>query len=461
MSPGEGDLWFLPLGGTGEIGMNLNLYGHAGHWLMVDCGVTFAKEGEPGPHVQMADPSFIARRRDELAGLLITHAHEDHVGAVAQLWPRLRCPVFTTRFTAAVLERKLAEHGLVDRVPVTVVDTGDRHRVGPFEVEWVSITHSIPEAHALVLRTDAGTVFHTGDWKLDPHPVLGRPYEEARFRALGEEGVDAMVCDSTNALEPGHSRSEASLHAGLRRVVEAAEGRVVVTSFGSNVARLHTLARVATETGRYVAILGRSLRNMVAAARAAGLWHPDAELVDSRDLGYLPRREILMVATGSQGDPHAAMDRLSRGTHPDLDLEAGDTAVFSSRVIPGNERALEALETRLRRLGVHVVTADDSPAPIHASGHPCEEELVAMYRWIAPSVAIPTHGTPRHLARHAEIARDAGVRRRLTGENGDLFMIAPNPGVRRGIAEVGRLGVGERGLEAVSDPAPADHAAAR
>lgn len=461
MRPGDGDLWFLPLGGTGEIGMNLNLYGHAGQWVMVDCGVTFAKEGEPGPHVQMADPSFIARRRDELAGLLITHAHEDHVGAVAHLWPRLRCPVFTTRFTAAVLERKLAEHGLVDRVPVTVVETGARHAVGPFDVEWLSITHSIPEAHALVLRTAAGTVFHTGDWKLDPKPVLGRPYDEARFRALGAEGVDAMVCDSTNALEAGHSRSEASLHAGLRRVVEAAEGRVVVTSFGSNVARLHTLARVATETGRYVAILGRSLRNMVAAARAAGLWHPDAELVDSRDLGYLPRHEILMVATGSQGDPHAAMDRLSRGTHPDLDLETGDTAVFSSRVIPGNERALEALETRLARLGVHVVTADDAPAPIHASGHPCEDELLAMYRWIAPTVAIPTHGTPRHLARHAEIARDAGVRRRLTGENGDLFMIAPNPGVRRGVAEVGRLGVGEHGLESLPVPAPEERAAAR
>lgn len=459
MRPGAEELWFLPLGGTGEIGMNLNLYGHAGHWLMVDCGVTFAKEGEPGPHVQMADPSFIARRRDELAGLLVTHAHEDHVGAVAHLWPRLRCPVFTTRFTAAVLERKLAEHGLVDRVPVTVVETGARHGVGPFDVEWVSITHSIPEARALVLRTDAGTVFHTGDWKLDPQPVLGRPYDEARFRALGEEGVDAMVCDSTNALEPGHSVSEAALHAGLRRVVEAAEGRVVVTSFGSNVARLHTLARVATETGRYVAILGRSLRNMVAAARAAGLWHPEAELVDSRDLGYLPRHEILMVATGSQGDPHAAMDRLSRGTHPDLDLEAGDTAVFSSRVIPGNERALEALEARLARLGVHVVTADD--APIHASGHPCEEELVAMYRWIAPAVAIPTHGTPRHLARHADVARDAGVRRRLTGENGDLFMIAPNAGVRRSVAEVGRLGVGERGLESLAVPTPEDRAAAR
>ncbi|MEE4361035.1 MAG: ribonuclease J [Pseudomonadales bacterium] len=453
MTPGHDELWFLPLGGTGEIGMNLNLYGHAGQWLMVDCGVTFAREGEPGPHVQMADPGFIVERRDALTALLVTHAHEDHVGAVAHLWPRLRCPLYTTRFTAEVLRRKLAEHGLLDAVPLHVIETGDRIALGAFEVEWLAITHSIPEAHGLVLRTPAATVLHTGDWKLDPGPVLGPAFDAERFRALGRAGVDAMVCDSTNALEAGHSRSEAELHAGLRECVASAPGRVVVTSFGSNVARLHTLARVARETGRYMTVLGRSLRNMVAAARAAGIWAPEGTLVDSREIGYLPRQEILMVATGSQGDPHAAMDRLSRGTHPDVELDAGDRALFSSRVIPGNERTLEALTERLRQRGVEIVTAED--ALIHASGHPCEDELRAMYEWVRPGIAVPTHGTERHMQAHARLAARVGVPRQLTGRNGDLFLLAPQAGVRRGVATVGRLGVGERGLERIASPSAA------
>lgn len=450
--PRQDDLWFLPLGGTGEIGMNLNLYGHAGRWLMVDCGVTFAREGEPGPHVQMADPGFIEQRRDDLLALLITHAHEDHVGAVAQLWPRLRCPVITSRFTAEVLRRKLAEVGLVDRVPMQLVSPGEEVDLAPFRVQWLPITHSIPEAHALVLRTALGTVLHTGDWKLDPDPVVGQPTPEPLFRTLGQEGVDALVCDSTNAMVAGHSTSEAALRSGLEGVVRSAPGRVVVTTFGSNIARLHTLAAVAQSCGRYMTVLGRSLENMVAAARGSGLWRPARDLVPARELGYLAPAEILLVATGSQGDPGAALDRLARGRHPELELEPGDRVVFSSRLIPGNEDRLRALMRRLEQRQVEVVTAED--ALIHASGHPCQEELLTLYGWVRPRLLIPVHGEADHLDAQAHLARRAGVPTTLTGRNGDLFMIAPVPGLRRGAVTTGRLGLGAGGLEVVSRTPP-------
>ncbi len=440
MTPGDADLWFLPLGGCGEIGMNMNLYGHAGEWLMIDCGVTFAREGEPGPHVQMADPAFIAARRDRLAGLVVTHAHEDHVGAVADLWPLLRCPVYTTRFTAAVLRRKLAEQGLEGTVPVVEVARGDRVGVGVFDLEWVGLTHSIPEPNAIVIRTAAGNVFHTADWKLDPAPVLGDPYDPAAYRALAAVGIDAMVCDSTNALVSGHSRSEAELEAGLEQCVRAAPGRVVVGCFGSNVARLQTLARIAERSGRRMGLIGRSLRNMVACARAAGIWSESRHLIDARILGYLPREEVLAVATGSQGEPRAALDRLAGDSHPDVSLEAGDTVIFSSRVIPGNERAVQALVRRLERLQVTIVADGDLPLPIHASGHPASEELEQMYGWVQPRIAIPVHGEAAHLAANADIARRCGVRQRLVGSNGDLFLIAPVPGIRRGAVATGRIG---------------------
>jgi ribonuclease J len=343
MTPGPDDLWFLPLGGCGEIGMNMNLYGHDGRWLMVDCGITFARPGERAPHIQMADPAFIAQRREALAALVVTHAHEDHVGAVGHLWRMLQCPVYTTRFTAQILNRKLAEAGLLEAVPVRIVDSGARRRFGGFEVEWVDLTHSTPESQALVIRTAAGTVFHTGDWKLDTDPVVGTAYSEGRYRALGRESVLAMVCDSTNALVEGRSETEGELYAGLRQLVEGASGRVVVGCFGSNVARLHTLARIARDTGRYAGLLGRSLRNYHQAAVAAGIWDRDFDFIDPADLGYLPRGEVLAIATGSQGEPRAALDRLAAGTQFDLELEPGDSVILSSRMIPGNEPAVMGL----------------------------------------------------------------------------------------------------------------------
>ncbi|WP_372971240.1 ribonuclease J [Marinobacter sp.] len=450
MTPDNEDLWFLPLGGTGEIGMNLNLYGHDGRWLMVDCGVTFPRPGRVAadgtvhhggePPVQMADPAFIADRREQLAGLVITHAHEDHVGAVPYLWPLLQCPVYTSRFTAEILRRKLAEFDLLHRVPIIEVETGQTRQIGPFSVQWLALTHSIPDPNALMIRTPIGNIFHSGDWKLDDQPLVGHGYSRKTFSDLAAEGVDAMVCDSTNATLPGHSVSEATLHEGLIRLIANAEGRVVVTCFGSNIARLHTLASIARETGRYMGLLGRSLVNMSGAAKAAGLWDAADQLINPSHIGYLPRNEVLAAATGSQGEPRTALRRLAAGNHPDFELEAGDTVIFSARAIPGNEEAIKALISRLSALGVKVITAESADLPIHASGHPAQEELELMYNWVKPAIAIPVHGEAEHMETHATIARATGVPRALVGRNGDLFMIRPVPGMRRQITATGRLG---------------------
>jgi ribonuclease J len=444
MTPGSDDLWFLPLGGCGEIGMNMNLYGHDGRWLMVDCGITFERRSAHTTEIQMPDPAFISARRERLAGLIVTHAHEDHVGAVAQLWPLLRCAVYTTRFTAEILARKLREQGLAERVPVHIVQSGERRQLAGFTVEWVDLTHSTPESQALVIDTAAGAVFHTGDWKLDPAPRVGARYPEQRYRALADGSILAMVCDSTNALTPGRSVSEGALQTGLREAVAAATGRVVVACFGSNVARLDTLARVAEATGRRTALLGRSLHNYWRAAVAAGLWDRELTLIESAHLGYLPAGEVLAIATGSQGEPRAALDRLAANTHPDLALEPGDTVILSSRVIPGNEVAVERLLERLRDLGISVIQDGDVRLPLHASGHPCQEELADMYRWVQPKVAIPVHGEDAHMRANAALARAVGVPQQLVGRNGDLFMLAPTPGIRRGAAPTGRLCLNDR-----------------
>jgi ribonuclease J len=438
MIPSVNDLWFLPLGGCGEIGMNMSLYGHNGRWLMVDCGIGFDRK-RAGTRIITATPDFIATRRDQLAGLLVTHAHEDHVGAVADHWPDLRCPVYCTRFTAEILSRKLGEAGLLGVTPVHVIETGERHSLQGFDIEWVALTHSTPESQALLIRTDVGTVFHTGDWKLDPEPVVGEAFDAAAYRRIGDEGITAMVCDSTNATVEGRSPSEGELYRSLLAKVISATGRVVVACFGSNVARLTTLARVAVASGRYPGLLGRSFANYYQAARAAGLWSLEQDLVPAAHLGYLPAREVFAIATGSQGERGAALSRLAACDHPHLDLEPGDTVIFSSRVIPGNERALEGLDARLQELGVRVIHDVENEPPIHASGHPARDELREMYRWIRPRIAVPVHGEGHHLDAHAELARELGVPVQLNGRNGDLYLLAPQPGLRRCAAPVGRL----------------------
>lgn len=441
MTPDNDEFWFLPLGGCGEIGMNLNLYGHDRQWLMVDCGVTFAEPDQSNqPHVQMPDPAFIAERHEQLAGIVITHAHEDHIGALPYLWRRFQVTVYTTAFTAEVLKRKLVEFGLAGKVPLEVVEPGDIRQIGVFQVEWLNITHSIPEPQALMIRTPAGSVFHTADWKLDPDPVIGPAFQPELYQRLGKEKPDAMVCDSTNALVEGHSQSEAALHQGLFEIVNQAPGRVVVSCFASNLARLHTLTRVAAESGRRISLLGRSLLNMVGAARASGYWQPREAFINTYDLGYFPRENFMAIVTGSQGEPRAALSRLAQDTHPDLTLDAGDTVVLSSRVIPGNEIPVETLVKQFERRDIEVITPETTELPIHATGHPAREELKQMYQWVQPTLAIPVHGEAEHMAANARIARETGVPHQLTGRNGDIFFIAPVKGLRRQAVETGRLG---------------------
>lgn len=440
--PAADDLWFLPLGGTGEIGMNLNLYGHNGTWLMVDCGVTFNKKDPDLPEVLMADPAFIARQRENLGGLLLTHAHEDHVGAVAYLWPYLRCPVYTTAFTAHVLNRKLGERGLGGQVPVIEVADNQHLTIGPFQVQWINITHSIPEAHGLLIRTKAGNVFHTGDWKLDRAPVVGQPVQPDKFRRLAGLPVRAMICDSTNAMEAGASKSESELLAGLHEAASGAQGAVIVTAFASNVARLHTLAEVALATDRKLCLLGRSLLNMLASARATGHWHSQVPLVSPHELVKHPREKMLIMATGSQGDKQAALFRLAKGKHKYFRLVAGDRLIFSARIIPGNEETVEEVFSALQTLGIEIIT--DEAHSIHASGHPARDELLQMYHWVKPEVSIPVHGTEAHIASHAKLAESVNVQV-ATGLNGDLFRIAPELVIDRQFAQTGRLGLCPKG----------------
>ncbi|HLB80253.1 MAG TPA: ribonuclease J, partial [Dongiaceae bacterium] len=397
--PGADELLFLPLGGTGEIGMNLNLYGHAGKWLMIDLGITFGDDTTPGIEVIMPDPGFIAERRADLAGLVLTHAHEDHIGAVPYLWPRLRCPIFATPFTAALLRRKLRDAGLQDQAPITEVPMSGRFAVGPFELELITLTHSIPEPNAVVVRTPLGTVLHTGDWKLDPEPLVGPLADEVALRRLGEEGVLAMVCDSTNALVAGESGSEAAVRESLGRLVGRLTQRVAIACFASNVARLETGAWVAAAHDRHAGLVGRSLWRIDAAARETGYFADLPPFVREHDVAYLPREKVLMLCTGSQGEPRSALARIARGDHPGVTLEPGDAAIFSSRIIPGNERAIGRLQNDLARMGVEVVTERDHF--VHVSGHPAQGELAAMYQWVRPRVAVPVHGEARHLRAHA------------------------------------------------------------
>lgn len=434
--PADSNLWFLPLGGTGEIGMNLNLYGHDGQWLMVDCGVAFKKNSSQFD-VQMADPDAIVKHRERLTALVLTHAHEDHIGAVVHLWPKLQCPVYATPFTACILRRKLERAGLIRQCKIIEVGHNEPLQIGRFQVEWININHSIPEAHGLLIQTPAGRVFHTGDWKLDNDPVVGEPAPAAQFQALSKLPVDAMVCDSTNAMEAGFSTSEGELFDGLLNAVKHVRGAAIVTTFASNVARLQTLARVATHTDRSLSLLGASLHNMVAAARQTGHWPKHYSLLPPKQIGNLPRNKVLVVATGSQGDTGAALYRLAKKRHHDLRLAPGDAVIFSSRIIPGNEEAVQEVMAMLKRAGIQIIANTD--AKIHASGHPNRGELEQMYSWVKPQLAIPVHGTAKHLEAHASIAKLVDVPAVLTGLNGDLFQIAPYKKIVKQAVATGRL----------------------
>lgn len=437
--PGSEELLFLPLGGAGEIGMNLTLYGHAGRWLMVDLGVTFGDEATPGIDVIMPDPRFIEERRADLAGLVLTHAHEDHLGAVPYLWERLECPIWATPFTAAVLRRKLHETGIAARVPIIEVPMSGRFQTGPFEIELVTLTHSIPEPNALVIRTAAGTILHSGDWKFDPDPLIGPSADIEALRRLGEEDVLALVCDSTNALVAGHSGSEAAVREELIRLFGRFENRIAVACFASNVARLESIVHAALAHDRHAALVGRSMRRIVEAAQETGYLASLPPFVSEHDAGYLPREKAALLCTGSQGEPRSALARIARNDHPQVTLEPGDAVIFSSRIIPGNEKAIGALQNDLARLGVEVVTAEDEP--VHVSGHPAREELARMYQLVRPRIAIPVHGERRHLEAHARLAEECQVPLAIAAENGQLIRLAPGPAEIVGEVEHGRLGL--------------------
>jgi ribonuclease J len=421
--PGKDELLFLALGGAGEIGMNLNLYGHAGKWLMIDLGIGFADDTMPGVEVVMPDPAFIEERRADLLGIVLTHAHEDHLGAVPDLWPRLKAPVYATPFAASVLRRKLLEAGLMDVVPITEIPLGGKFKVGPFDLELITMTHSIPEPNALAIRTRFGTVFHTGDWKIDPEPLLGELTDEARLKTIGDEGALAMVCDSTNVFVEGEAGSEATVRANLEKLVKTRKGRIAVTCFASNLARVESIAKAAVAAGRHPVLAGRALQRMVEAARECGYLLDFPPCVDERQAGYLPRDKALFICTGSQGEPRATMAKLSGNEHRDLVLEEGDTAIFSSRVIPGNERPVGRLQNALMARGVEVIT--DREADIHVSGHPGRDELVRVYQWIRPKIALPVHGEVRHMVEHAALARSCQVPETVVAPNGTLVRLAP------------------------------------
>lgn len=423
---GPDELTFLPLGGSNEIGMNLNLYGHDGRWLMIDLGVTFGDDTTPpGVEVIMPDPRFIEEYREELVGLVLTHGHEDHIGAVPYLWPRLRCPIYATPFTATLVRRKLDDAGLLNEVELIEIPMSGRFDVGPFALELITLTHSIPEPNAVVIRTRAGTVLHTGDWKFDESPLVGESSDLAALRKLGDEGVLAMVCDSTNVFVEGVSGSEADVRDTLTEVIGRCRHRVGVACFASNIARLETVAKAAAVHGRLVALVGRSLWRIEAAARANGYLSDLPPFVSEADFNLLPRERALMICTGSQGEPRAALTRIASGAHPHVHLEPDDTVIFSSRVIPGNERRISNLHNALVNASIGVITASDEM--IHVSGHPARDELAEMYAFIRPKIAIPVHGEPRHIREHARFAKSCQVPQAIAPRNGTLIRLAPGP----------------------------------
>jgi len=424
----EDELVFLPLGGSNEIGMNFNLYGfgppHDRRWIVVDLGVTFGDQTTPGVEVILPDPAFIEDYADRILGIVLTHAHEDHIGAVAWLWPRLRAPIYATPFTAFILREKLREADLLDEAAITEVPLGGTIDLGPFRLELITLTHSIPEPNGLAIKTPLGTVLHTGDWKIDPDPLLGGVTDVDAIRRLGDEGVLAMVCDSTNVFVDGHAGSEAAVRETLVPLIGSLKGKVAVACFASNVARMDSVARAAEANGRRVCLVGRSMHRMAAAAKSVGLMEDLKPFVDDTEAKHFPADEILYLCTGSQGEPRAALARIADGTHPHVSLGAGDACVFSSRVIPGNEIPIRNLQNKLTERGVRLYTERDHPG-IHVSGHPCRDELAEMYRWARPQVAVPTHGERRHLMEHAAFAADLQVPQQVTPRNGDMVRLAP------------------------------------
>jgi ribonuclease J len=435
MIPGE-ELLFLALGGSGEIGMNVNLYGCRGQWIMVDLGLTFAGPDYPGIELILPELEFIEDQQQRLAGIVLTHGHEDHIGALPYLAEELKSPLYATPFTAGLIAGKLEEEGLTGQVKLNVVERGGTVELGPFRVTFVALSHSIPEGNGLLIETPFGNIFHTGDWKIDETPVLGEAPSTEVLTDIGDRGVLALVCDSTNVFQQQFSGSEESVHEGLLAQVTKAKGRVLVTTFASNAARLQTIGRVASEAGRKVCIAGRSLERILRVAQATGYLRDFPPPVSFDEAMRLPKSEVLIIATGGQGEPRAALGRIASGNH-ELKLTQGDTVIFSSRIIPGNEVAIGRIMNQLSDLGVGIVT--EKQAHVHVSGHPGRPELVQMYEWVRPNTVVPVHGEPRHLAEHARLALAHGAEHAIVQRNGDVIRLAPGEPKKIDEVRVGQL----------------------
>ena len=434
------ELVFLPLGGCEEIGMNLNAYGfgpeHDRRWIIADVGVTFGNAETPGIDIITPDPTFLEDQKIE--AIFFTHAHEDHIGAAGLLWPRMKAPMYATPFTAELLRAKLIERG-IDEIHLKTIKLGATVEAGPFQVEYIPMTHSIPEMHGLAIRTPMGLIFHTGDWKIDAEPQVGEDIAIDRLEALGEENVLAMICDSTNVFEDGESGSEATVRRALTELVAKQSGKIAVTTFASNVARVETIIRAAEAAGRRVCLVGRSMHKVTNAAKVAGLLKGVQDFVDEEEAGFFPPDNILYLCTGSQGESRAALGRIARGDHRHVSLGQGDTVIFSSRTIPGNETGIYQMQNALADRGVRLITPKMLKDPIHVSGHPCRDELRRMYQWIRPDISVPVHGERRHLLEHAKYAQSLQVGQAVTPKNGDMVRLAPGKAIIVDTVPAGRL----------------------
>ena len=442
MAKQKDQLVFLPLGGSGEIGMNLNLFGfgpeHNRKWIIVDIGVSFGDLSTPGVDIIMPDTEFIEEYADNLLGIVLTHAHEDHMGALARLWPRLKCPVYATPFTMYLVRDRLTEAGLLDQVTLHEKPLKSRFQLGPFDLEYVTITHSIPEPNGLAIRTPAGLVLHTGDWKIDEDPQIGEATDVKRLNALRDEGVLAMICDSTNALSPGRAGSEGDVRKELIKLIgEFPDKSIAVASFASNVARLESIMVAAKENDRVVCLVGRSMHRMVGAAKAVGILSGVGPIIDEEEAQSLPSGHVLYICTGSQGESRAALSRIANGERRHVKFSRGDVVIFSSKIIPGNEKGIFRLQNSLAEDGIHIITEKDRP--IHVSGHPYQDELKQMYEWVKPHIAIPVHGERRHLLEHAELAKSWGVAHAYDPHNGEMIHLSKDGAKVIDVVPSGRL----------------------
>jgi len=421
------ELLFCPLGGSGEIGMNMNLYAYGKEdnqkWIIVDLGVTFADDSIPGIDLIMPDPGFIIDKKDDLLGIVLTHAHEDHIGAVAHIWPDLKCKLYATPFTAALITEKFKEKKIDISSFLKIVPLNSKIKLGDFEIDFVTLTHSILEPNGLSIKTPLGTILHTGDWKIDPNPLIGNKIDEDKLKKIGDEGVSAMICDSTNIFSPGRAGSESDVRDSLLRIMELKTKRILVTSFASNVARMESIFYCAKKTGRAICLVGRSMHRIFKAAKKCGYLKGLIDPIEPRDAKKVAKNKILYLATGSQGEPMGAMNRIINGSHPEVFLEEGDCVIFSSKIIPGNEKKLYNLQNQIVRNNIEIISEEN--AFVHVSGHPNRDDLKDMYKWVKPKSVIPVHGEHRHMQEHVNFAKEMQVPKTLLIENGDIIKLLP------------------------------------